>query len=163
MNIYCSNKEVLEDGTIIYEKENMIPDDYDVDEKNNTITLKPKKKIIKIDNIGKLREFNFSSSKIKECYLNEKRPSKNKYMSILMDIYELIDDGTKIIKNTLLNVKTKKINDKGYIYNSKLGISVQSANANKTFNEIVNQCLINKFSLNIEIKLLNGKNIIFNI
>lgn len=111
MNIYCSNKEVLKDGTIIYKKENVIIDDYDVDEKNNTIILKPKIKIIKTDNIDKLREFNFNSSDIIECHLNEKRPSKKKYMSILTDIYELINDGAKIVKNSLLNVKTKKIND----------------------------------------------------
>lgn len=163
MNIYCKDKEVLEDGTIIYKKENISFEDYDVIEENNIIVLKPKKKIIKIDNIDKLREFNFNNSNIIECYLNGKRPSKNKYASILSDIYKLIGDGTKIIKNTLLNIKTTNENIKGFYYNSELEISIQNAEANKTFKEIVKQTLINKYSLNIEIKLKNGNNIIFDV
>jgi hypothetical protein len=163
MNIYCKHKEVLEDGTIIYKKENISIEDYDVIEENNIIKLKPKKKIIKIDNIDKLREFNFNSSIIVECYLNNKRPNKNKHASILNDIYELIGDGVKIIKNTSLNIKTTNNNDKGFSYNLKLGISVQGADSNKMFKEIVKQCLANVYSLNIEIKFKDEKNIIFDI
>lgn len=163
MNIYLKDKKVLEDGTIIYKKENISTTDYDIIEENNIIKLKPKNKTIKIENIDKLCEFNFNNSVIIECYQNGKRPTKNKYASILTDIYELIGDGTKIIKNTFLNIKTTNIDDKGFCYNSKLGISIQSSDANKTFKEIINQCLINKYSLNIEIKLKDGKNIIFNV
>jgi len=163
MNIYCKNKEVLEDGTIIYKKENISISYYDVIQENDIIKLKPTKKTIKIDDIDKLRELNFNSSVIIECYLNGKRPTQNKYASILNDIYELIGDGTKIIKNALLNIKTTNENDKGFYYISKLGISIQRTEANKTFIEIANQCLINKYSLNIEIKLKDGKNIIFDI
>lgn len=162
MNIYCKNKKELEDGTITYEKENILLEDYDIVEENCIIKLKPKKKIITIilEDIDKLCEFNFNNSIIVECYLNNKRPTKNKYASILTDIYETIDDGTKIIKNTILNVKTTIVNDKGFYYNLKLGISVQRADANKTFREIVNMCLINKYSLNMEIKLKDGVNIV---
>jgi len=163
MNIYFKDKEVLEDGTIIYIKENIPLDDYDIIFNNNIIKFIPKKKIMKIDNINKLCEYNFNNSVIIECYFNNKRPTKNKYASILNDIYELINDGTKIIKNTLLNIKTTNDNNKGFSYNSKLGISIQRADANKTFKEIVNLCLINKYLLNIEIKLKNGKNVIFDI
>lgn len=162
MNIYLRNKEIFEDGTMIYKKENISIEDYDIiEENNNIIKLKPKNKIYKIVNIDKLCEFNFNNSVIVECYLNDKRPTKNKYASILNDIYELIDDGTKIIKNTLLNIKTTNVNSKGFSYNSKLGISIQNADANKTFKEIVNQCLLNKYPLNIVLKLKDSKNIIF--
>lgn len=163
MNIYSKEKEILEDGTIIYKKEIISIEDYDIIEENNIIKLKPKKITIKIDNIDKLQEYNFNSSIIVECYLNNKRPSKNKYASILNDIYELIGDGTKIIKNTLLNVKTTNNIDKGFYCISKLGISIQRADAKNTFKEIVNQCLTNKYFLNIEIKLKDSKNIIFNV
>ena len=163
MNIYLKEKKVLEDGTIIYKKVNMPLEDYLVIEDNNTITLKPKKKIIKIDNIDELSEFDLNSSIIVECYLDGKRPTKNKYASVLNDIYELINDGTKIIKNTILNIKTTHNDDKGFCYNSKIGISIQRADSNKTFKEIVKQCLANKYLLNIEIKLKDSKNIIFNI
>jgi hypothetical protein len=163
MFIYCNDKEIYEDGTIIYKKENISFENYDVIEENNIIKLKPKKKIIIIDNINKLSEFNLNNSVIIECYINNKRPTKNKYASILNDIYILIDNGTKIIKNSLLNIKTTNDNEKGFTYNLQLGISVQRTDANKTLKEIVNQCLINKYLLNIEIKLNNGKNIILNV
>jgi hypothetical protein len=161
MNIYCLDKKVEEDGTIIYKKENMILEDYDIIQKNDNIIFKPKIKTIQVTNIDNLIKYNFTCSYIIDCYINNKRPTKNKYMAILTDIYKLIDDGTSIIKNTLLNIKTKNIVDKGFYYNSELGISIQRTDACKTFKEIVNQCLINKFTLNIQIKLSNDKNVIF--
>lgn len=163
MNIYCKNKVVLEDGTIVYKKENIIFDNFDILQENDEIKLKPKKKIITINDTKELNEYNLNGSIIKECFINNKRPSKNKYYSILIDIYKLIGDGTKIIKNSSMNIKTKNEDNKGFRYNDELGISVQNADANKTFKEIVNQCLINKYTLQIEINLSNDKVIIFNV
>lgn len=163
MNIYCQNKKIDEDGTIIYKKENILLEDYNVIEENNLIKLKPKKKIIIVDNIDKLKGLNFNNSTILDCFINGKKPTKNKYHSIMLDIYNLIGDGDLIIQNKLLNVKTENVSGKGYVYDEELGISIQRADANKTFKEIVNQCLMNNIKLNIEIKLDNDKLIVFTI
>lgn len=161
MNIYYCNKEVLEDGTIIYKKENLLTDDYDVIEKNNTIILKPKKKTIKIKSVDELNKYNFATSVIFECYINGKKLIKNKYAFILDYIYKLIGDGAKIIKNTSINLKTTKIINKGFHYCQELSISVPSVDSNNAFEEIVGQCLKNNLLLDIEIKLSDDKIIIF--
>lgn len=159
--MFCKNKVTNDDDrTIIYKK-----NDYYVCEENDLIILKPKltKKTIIIDDIDKLNDFDLGNSKILECYINDKRPTKNKYASIMTDIYKLIADGTTIIKNTLLNIKTIKLTENGFHYNSELGISIQNTDANISFKEISNQCLKHKFSLNIEIKLKNNETVIFKI
>ncbi len=54
-----------------------------------------------------------------------------------------INDGTKIIKNTKLNIKTIKKEDEGFYYLDNIGISVQGIDSNKCLNEIISQCMEN--------------------
>jgi hypothetical protein len=78
---------------------------------------------------------------------------KIKYKSILVKIYYFIGDGVKIIKNSSLNIKTINKVDDGFYYLDSIGISVQGVTSNKCLLEIINQCLENKYSLNMNIKL----------
>jgi len=80
---------------------------------------------------------------------------KLKYKSILEQIYEYIDDGTKIIKNTKLNIKTIKKEDDGFYYLDNIGISVQGVDSNKCLFEIINQCKEYKINLSMKIKLFD--------
>ena len=82
--------------------------------------------------------------------------------SILTKIYEEIGDGSIIIINKTLNIKTINLDKfKGFTYLEDIGISVQSVDNNKGLLEIIHQCIENEFTLSMKIKLAN--NIIVNI
>ena len=78
------------------------------------------------------------------------------------NIYKIINDGTKIIKNSKLNIKTIKKLDEGFYYLEDLGISIQGVDSNKCLLEIINQCVENKISLIMKIKLNDETNININ-
>ena len=82
--------------------------------------------------------------------------TKNKYKSTLYNIYNLINDKIKIIKNTKLNIIALKKVDNGFYYSDNLGISVQGADSNKCLLEIITQCIENKIKLYMKIKLIDN-------
>lgn len=126
----------IDDGTLKFIKENIISD------------------------VNELSKYTFTHSNITYCVVNDEEIDANKYAKILVNIYRLIDDGVKIIKNTTFNIKTIPLNDKGFTYLDDLGISYQKCDANKTIFEIVNQCKLNNIKLNIKIELQDDTNII---
>lgn len=153
MEVYKFNK--LDNGDILLEK-NII------DTNNFTIIVKPNgdkllKKIenIQIKNIDDIKNFNFKKSLIKSCQLNNVFFDKLKYKRILTQIYNSIDNGTKIIKNTKLNIKTVKKQNEGFYHIKNLGISVQGVDSNKCLYEIINQCIHNKINIKLNITLSN--------
>jgi hypothetical protein len=99
---------------------------------------------------------------ILSCLLNNDEIIKLKYNSILKNIYELINDGTTIIKNSKLNIKTIIKLDEGFYYLEDLGISIQGVDSNKCLLEIINQCIENKITLIMKIKLNDETNININ-
>ena len=111
--------------------------------------------IINITDIKNIKENDYKKSIILECLIDNKEFSKLKYKSILEQIYKLINDGSKIIKNTRLNIKTIKKEDDGFYYLDILGISVQGVDSNKCILEIINQCIENEIDLFMKIKLIN--------
>jgi hypothetical protein len=108
------------------------------------------------DNID-LKKYNFQKSQIISCDINGKKVKKLKYKSILFDVYHIIDNNVKIIKNKInkINIKIGEHNDKGYDYIEDLEISVQDVEAKTSLEEILNQCICNKIKINFEIKLKN--------
>jgi predicted RNA methylase len=114
-------------------------------------------KMIQINNLDKLSQYDFCNSKIIFCNINDKLCDKNKYKAILKNIYDIINSGTKIIKNTTLNIETIKKEYSGFYYLDKLGISVQGVDANKCLYEIINQCKKNNITIDIKIKLSDNK------
>lgn len=161
MSLYVF-KETKEDGSEVYEKKIFNLDDFEIIEKSNQIIVIKKKTTIKIltfDNFN-VKTFNFRNSEIISCFINNKRPSNNKYISILKDVYNIIGSGKIIIKKTKLNCETFEKKDKGFQYLKNLGISFQSKEAIGILEEIINQCLENNIKLDIEIKLFNNKKII---
>lgn len=126
------------------------------------LLLKPTEifNIIRLEDINK---FDFSNSTILFCEVEKRCLIKNRYKSVLNYIYELIDDGVKIIRNSILNIKTTKRNDSGFTYNEKLGISVQGVDSNKCIYEIMKQCICNDIKLDIKIELANRDVVSINI
>ena len=70
--------------------------------------LLKKKVFINITDIDDIINYDLTKSIICNCVINNKEYNKLKYSSILYEIYNLINDGTKIIIYTLLNIKTIK-------------------------------------------------------
>ena len=105
--------------------------------------------IINITSIDDIKKYNFSNSIITKCIINNKCIEKIKYKSILNNIYELMNNGVNIIKNTTLNIDTRARNDSGFYYLKNLGISIQEVDTNKCLYEIIHQCTNNNIILNI--------------
>ena len=119
---------------------------------NGDILLQKNINITKIENI---KLYSFKKSIILECLINNKEFNKLKYKSILEQIYKLINDGSTIIKNTKLNIKTIKKEDEGFYYLDNIGISIQGVDSNKCLLEIINQCIENEIELSMKIKLID--------
>ena len=133
-----------------------------IKQKSGELFLKPIKKII-INKIDDILEYDFCNSQIISCLINDILCDRNKYKPILNDIYYKINNGTKIIKNTSINISTIKRADSGFYYLNQLGISVQGVDANKCLYEIINQCDKNNIKLNMNIILKNKDNIVIGI
>ena len=131
-------------------------------QKSSNLLLKPIKKII-INKIDDILEYDFCNSQIISCSVNDILCDKNKYKPILNDIYYKINNGTKIIKNTSINIQTIKREDSGFYYLNQLGISVQGVDANKCLYEIINQCNKNNIKLKMHIELKNKEIIMIEI
>ena len=148
-----------ENGNILLTKELINNYNYSlIYQENGDILLK--KNIILTD-IKDLINYNFNNSLIIDCSINNIKILKLKYKLILNYIYHIINCGSTIIKNTKINIKTIEINDKGFYYLNKLGISIQGTESNKCLLEIINQCIHNNIQLHMKIKLIN--NLILNI
>jgi hypothetical protein len=132
-------------------------DEYKIIKKDNgDILLKRRNNTITIKTSDDLKAHDFKDSDILSCTINNKDVDKLRYKCILERIYMIIDDGAKIIKNTKLNIKTLKKEDQGFYYLEDIGISVQGVDSNKCLSEIMNQCKINKITVDMKIKLDNG-------
>lgn len=151
----------LDNGDILLQK-NIINDiNYIIIEKENGDKLLQKINTIDITDIKDIKNYDFKKSIIQITKINNENFNKLKYKLILEQIYNLIKDGVKIIKNTKLNIKTIKKEDEGFYYLDNIGISIQGVDSNKCLLEIINQCLENQIKLSMKIKLIN--NIIINI
>lgn len=145
----------LDNGDILLSKILIGLGGYTIKIFDNGDKLLKKIKSVDIKEIEELKNYNFINSSVIKCNIKKEKYDKLKYKQILDKIYGLINDGTKIIKNTKLNIKTTKKEVHGFYYMDELGISIQGVNNNKCILEIMNQCIENKFPLNMEIKLMD--------
>jgi len=153
MNIYKYVK--LENNDILLQKINIDITKYIEKKQENGDIILQQKQIVVISDIREIKKYDFTKSIINICTINAINFEKLKYKPILKYIYNLINDGSHIIKNTLLNIKTIKKEDEGFYYLDTLGISVQGVDSNKCILEIINQCIENEIDLYMKIKLIN--------
>lgn len=146
----------LENGDILLKKIDNIFTNFNLITQNNDNILYKKKEKININSIQDVKKFDYKKSNITFCSLNNDEIEKLKYKNVLLHIYDLIGNGTKIIKNTQLNVQTIKKTSEGFYYIDNLGISVQGADSNKSILEIISQCIENEIEIQIDITLHNG-------
>ena len=153
----------LDNGDILLQKIIIDNTNYIIIEKENGDKLLKKITSINITDIKNIKDYDFKKSIILKCLINNEDFNKLKYKLILEQIYKLIKDGVKIIKNTKLNIKTIKKEDEGFYYLDNIGISIQGVDSNKCLLEIINQCLENQIKLSMKIKLINYITININI
>ena len=145
----------LDNDDILLKKIIIDSTNYTIINKDNGDKLLKKITNVNITDIKNIKDYDFKRSIIIECSINNKEFNKLKYKSILEEIYKQINDGTKIIKNTKLNIKTLRKEDEGFYYLENIGISIQGVESNKCLFEIINQCIENEIELTMKIKLLN--------
>jgi hypothetical protein len=156
-NIYKYEKQ--ENGDILLKKQNIDQNLYNIIKQGDNILLK-KKRNIKINDIDDLCNYNFGSSEITKCIINDDEVNKLAYKAILEHVYNIINDPIKIIDNRKLNIKIgDQSGKKGFYYLDNLGISIQGADSNRCLLEILNQCTNNGIDIKLTIKLENGNNV----
>lgn len=112
-------------------------------------------KKINTSDIGK---YNFTNSKIKEVRINNGLSVLKTLPKILVNIFKIIADPNKIIKNSKL-VIIKNLNDeikiKGREYINKLNINYIKPDSNLCIYEMFSQSELNEIKLEIKIELTN--------
>lgn len=131
----------LDNGDILLEKVVLDNTNYTIINKNNGDKILKKITTVNITDVNDIKKYDFRKSNILLCLLDNDEIIKLKYKSILENIYKIINDGTKIIKKSKLNIKTIKKLDEGFYYLEDLGISIQGVDSNKCLLEIINQCI----------------------
>ena len=91
---------------------------------------------------------------------NELIQNITKYKKLIKYIYQNLDKQT-IINNTILKVSIDEINDRGYIYEYDIGLSIQGVDSKKALKEIINQLLKSNKTIEIKIKLKSEDEIIY--
>ena len=103
-------------------------------------------------------------STIIECsidYRGEIISTKKKWQSILTDIWRTMPI-TKMVQSTTFKMKISNENGKkGYYWRGDLGVSFQSKDASGTLKEILHMLKVNKYTINMSIKLKTGINILY--
>lgn len=153
----------LPNGDILLQKIIIDNTNYTIINKDNGDKLLKKITHINITDITDIKDYDFKKSIISECLIDNENFNKLKYKLILEQIYKLINDGTKIIKKTKLNIKTVKKEDEGFYYLENIGISIQGVDSNKCLLEIMNQCVENEIELSMKIKLIDELTININL
>lgn len=139
--------EINNDNIIISNIEN-----YNITFYNGNLILSKKLKKITLEQIKAL---DFKNSTIISCSINNDNKNLKKYNKIINYLFEEINDIDLILDNTILNIEKGKYEDRGYKFNSKLNISIQGVDANKSIQEIFNISKISQIPINIKIKLEN--------
>ena len=149
-------KSVSDNGDIVLMPENINLVEYNVSFMENGY-IQAKKKETTIDILSNPNNISLRYSQILSCNINGDDVTHGlKYNTLLRKVYETIDDGAKIIRNTKLNIQTIKTTDKGFHYIEKLNVSVQNVEADKACVEIIHQAMLNNISIKMKIRLANA-------
>ena len=111
---------------------------------------------------GDLKEWDFIGSRINKVIIDNEIVEVKSYKKLYETIHGKINDGAKIIKYSVLNIKTIECKTCGFTWNPELGISSQGVNSNNAILEIVTQCEKNDIVLELEI-LINDQLVKINV
>lgn len=146
-------------GDLILKWKKIYADEYTAEHLDNGNIHLTKKQITMVTQLDELKLYDFTDSTIYSAKLSDTHLSILSYKTICWNIYNVINNGFRIIKNTCLNVQTLKKKNEGFKYFPALGISAQSTDPNTFICEIVGQCLANRVHVVIKIVLANSSKI----
>ena len=130
---------------------------------DGTLILTPKKTYI---TESELSSIGLENSTILSCSIkneDETISTKVTYRSILIEIWKSMPT-QKIFQNTTFNFKLSNENGlKGYNWSPEINMSFQNKDSKNTMKEIINMAKLNKYTINICIKLESNKIIWLNI
>ena len=130
---------------------------------DGTLILTPKKTHV---TEAELNSIGLENSTILSCSIkneDEAISTKVTYRSILIDIWKSMPT-QKIFQNTTFNFKLSNENgDKGYNWSPEINMSFQNKDSKNTLKEIVNMVKLNKYTINICIRLQTNKTVWFKI
>jgi len=130
---------------------------------NGELILTPKKQYITENELNMTQ---ITHSVIEECLIkkdDEIISTKKKYRSALVDIWKCMPT-QKIFQTTTFNFKLANENgEKGYKWCDDIHMSFQDKNAKGTLIEIIKMVKVNKFTINLSIKLKTSQIIHFKI
>ena len=119
-----------------------------------------KKEVLEInvkENISRLKDFNFNKLSVEKVIIGDFEYENLGIFHILNQLYKLINEGSSIIRNSILNIYTIPIKANNYYYNKSLGISYPFKEYNYLIEEIFNQGIKNKIRIEILFRLENKK------
>lgn len=159
-------QQEIKDGNLIltYKIYNINRYKQELDESKDILHLIPK--ITYLSNQD-METITLTHSKIINCYIydecnldgkNELITNESNYRKILIDVWKHIPT-SKIIQNTTMNIKLGEHKTKGYNYVDNLKFSFQQKDSLGTFKEICKMVNLNNFTIDIQIRLQNGKEI----
>ncbi len=135
-----------------------------VNQDNNPKPTEVPKKLVEISDINQLKYHNLTGAKVLSCVIEDKPIEKTTWSNSIRTLYKQIADGARIIKDSILEIKTVRKVDKGFTFIKDLGISVRVKELRKNFvREIFTQAKANNLSVCIKIQLANGTGLIVNI
>jgi len=130
---------------------------------NGELILTPKKQYMTENELNMTQIIH---STIEECIIKKEEATistKTGYRSLLVDIWKSIPT-QKILQTTTFNFKlTKENGEKGYKWCDDIHMSFQNKDARGTLKEIVNMVKVNKFTIELSIKLETGRIVHFKI
>jgi len=127
---------------------------------NNTLHLTPLSEYLKDYEVYR---YELKKSEILEARFNDEIIKSPSYYKILKLIWKEIPANI-ILQNTIFNFKLSMDSIKGddsYVWNDDLKLAFQTRNVNHAFKEIVNMCKINKFTIELKIKLKDNNIILY--
>ncbi len=122
------------------------------------------KKLVEISDINQLKYHNLTGAKVLSCVIEDNPIEKTTWSNSIRTLYKQIADGARIIKDSILEIKTVRKVDEGFTFIKDLGISVRVKELRKNFvREIFTQAKANNLSVRMEIQLANGTGLVINI
>jgi hypothetical protein len=164
-------QQEIKDGNLIltYKIYNINRYKQELDESKDILYLIPKITYLSNQDIETI---SLTHSKIINCYIydecslegknelitNELITNELNYRKILIDVWKHMAT-SKIIQNTTMNIKLGEHKTKGYNYVDNLKFSFQQKDSLGTFKEICKMVNLNNYTIDIQIRLQNGKEI----
>ncbi len=125
---------------------------------------KVSKVFVEISNVKQLKPHNLTGAKVISCVVGNNQAEKTTWSNSIRTLYKQIADGTKIIKNSILPIKTVRKVDEGFTFIKDLGISVCVKKTRKNLvKEIIKQAKDNNLTVRMEIELDIGAVLVVNI